>query len=108
MVANFYLQHPNLPSLEYAYAHTYSKGDIHSYVTFSQLKNILHDFEIEKIINTLIFSFYMTSIFDVDKGKRSKREAKGYVMKWEECGVFESNVLEQLILIYACHNLISL
>ena len=28
-------------------------------------------------------------IWRFDKGKRSKREAKGYVMKWEECGVFE-------------------
>lgn len=74
MVANFYLQHPNLPSLEYPYVHTYSKGDIHSYVTFSQLKNILHDFEIEKIINTLIFSFYMTSIFDVLTKEREVKE----------------------------------
>lgn len=74
MVANFYLQHPNLPSLEYTYVYTYSKGDIHSYVTFSQLKNILHDFEIEKIINTLIFSFYMTSIFDVLTKEREVKE----------------------------------
>lgn len=43
MVAKFYLQHPNLPSLEYTYVQTYSKRDIHSYVIFSQLKNILHD-----------------------------------------------------------------
>lgn len=61
-MAKFYSQQP---SLEYTYILTYSKGVIYSYVKYSQLKKSLHDYETEKIINTLIFSFYMISIFDV-------------------------------------------